>query len=125
MKTELCLDLSSCDVASNYYVNVIFNSFSPEIIKLTLEVDRGVDFDVLTHLLPSKFPNLEHLIIDQNYSTSSVADFLEFLTVIKLKTFTLTDYQSKFLKGLVVDEISSLVKDKLTINAYNEDDEDV
>lgn len=113
------MELSSCEYADNYYVNYLLKMNPTN--ELSLEVDRGVCFDTLGYLLEPL--ELSSLTLHQNYSTSSVDDFLNFIKLLKLKTLTLVDDQSDFLKNIKVkDLISSLPMDCNYTIIYGDED---
>lgn len=100
--TKLKLDLSCCEISKEYYPSVLYDKACKDITSLEMEVDRGVDFQILLESL-SEFPNLETLTLKQNYAHGkhiSLADFIDFLEHLSLKKFTLIDFQSEFLNIL-------------------------
>jgi hypothetical protein len=112
------LELSSCNVSDEYYVNklreVSKNAAAKEVEEIILEVDSGVDFDILGDLL-LEFPKLKTLTLSQNYSYGvciELDDFILFLESLSLKKFVFNDLQSKFLKGVDQDTLFN----KLPIN---------
>ncbi len=113
------MELSSCEYSDYYYVNYLLQMKPTD--ELSLEVDRGVCFDTLGYLLePLK---LSSLTLHQNYSTSSIDEFLNFIKLLKLKTFTLVDDQSEFLKNIKVKYlISSLPNHCHYTIIYGEED---
>ena len=97
-------ELSTCEFSHYYYVDYLMKMDDESINTLNLEVDRGVDFDTLAYLLES-FPNLKSLVLNQNYSTSTIDEFYEFIRKTKLTQFILIDSQSEFLKFLKIKDL--------------------
>lgn len=110
----LVLDLSSCKESEDYYVNVLTqkgNDLKTRMVnKIELDVDRGVNFEVLCHLLHS-FPVLTSVSIKQNYSPNecTIDHFVAFLESLHLEKFELRDLQSSFLSSVEPSNLLNLL----------------
>ena len=120
----LNLELSSCESSEYYYVDyfIRISKKDSECETLYLDVDRGVDLDTLTYFLES-FPNLTSLHLEQNYShESTTEDFITMIKTLKLKSLTLVDEQSQFLKGLTIDLLLEATDQTIHIT-YGDDEQ--
>jgi hypothetical protein len=105
------LELSSCHASSDYYVSKLKEASkaaaTKDVEEIILEVDRGVDFDMLGHLLLG-FPKLKILRLSQNYSYGvciDLDDFILFLELLRLEKLFFDDLQSKFLENIDPDTL--------------------
>ena len=73
-------------------------SENEELTDLSLLIDRGVhSFRELKIALKECYPNLKHLVIEQDYSIRTVFHhFLNFVRDMKLDSLTVIDLQTEF-----------------------------
>jgi len=112
-------DLSSCPESDRYYQKVLLNSEATRYtIPLRIVVDRGItNFVLLGKILIEKFPYLRELELHQEYSfcdgkTPEVIkhEFISFLKMMNLNSFTFYDTQSEFMHLVSVNELFSVMK---------------
>lgn len=101
------LELSSCEYSDYYYVEYLMKI--DQVKNLHLNIDRGCDFPTLAYILESF--ELDSLILEQNYSNNSFNDLVYFINTLKLKNFTLIDFQSELMKSLTLNELVKIVPD--------------
>ena len=83
-----------------------------ELISLNLLVDRGVHkFRKLKVTLKECYPNLKHLVIEQDYSYPVVFHhFLNFIRDMKLDSLTVIDLQTEFFNEMTERDYESIRK---------------
>ncbi len=119
--TTLTFDeLSSCEASEYYYVRLLKTASKCVTAKnveiISLNVDRGVDFDTLAIILLD-FTGLKVLKLTQNYAYGvciELNDFLQLLELLDLREFVLNDLQSEFLKGINQDDFFSKLPSNCT-----------
>ena len=113
-------ELSSCEYASNFYLDVlkkmIESCTAEKISSMNLDIDRGVtNFSDFKHILSYGFGYLKELNISQNYTSNNYNDkenyehFKSFLKKLKLIKFNFIDDQSTFTKLIAVDDIFEIM----------------
>lgn len=113
-------ELSSCEAASNFYVDVfnemIVKNNSGKILTMNLDIDRGIlNFNELQNTLIFGFYSLHELSITQNYTSNTNNDkenyeqFISFLKELKLIKFKFVDDQSTFVKLININDIFEIM----------------
>jgi hypothetical protein len=122
MELSVC-ELSSCEWSDYYYIDYL-SKMDKSITVLDLNIDRGCDFRELSHVLA--LFNLDTLKIEQNYSSSTKDDFIYFIKTLKIKNFTLIDFQSNFLTTLTINDLSKIAPDDCHyVIKYDDDDQHI
>lgn len=88
---NLMLELSSCENATNFYLDVfsemVRRGMGNEILSIYLDIDRGVrNFDDFKDILTIGFYSLQELNINQNYTSNDCTDeenYTQFLLFLK------------------------------------------
>lgn len=115
------MELSDCEWSDYYYIDYL-SKMDKSITELDLVIDRSCDFEALAYVLESF--NLDTLKIEQNYSLSTMDDFIYFIQTLKLKNFTLIDSQSEFLIQLTLNDLSNIIPDDCYyVIQYGDDDQ--
>ena len=89
-----------------------FNEEDKELTTLNLMVDRGVhSFRELAVALKEYYPNLNKLVIKQDYSYYAVFHhFLNFVKDMKLDSLTIVDLQTEFFNEMTKENYESIRK---------------
>lgn len=117
------MELSNCEWSDYYYIDYLVK-MDKSMSTLDLVIDRGCDFRELSYVL--ELFNLDTLKIEQNYSLSTMDDFIYFIQTLKLKNFTLIDSQSEFLTTLTLNNLINIIPDDCHyVIQYGEDDQHI
>ena len=106
-------ELSSCEAASNFYLDVftemIIKNTGDKILTMNLDIDRVIlEFNELQNTLIFGFYSLQELSITQNYTSNTNNDkenYKQFLSFLKDLKFKFVDDQSTFVKLININDI--------------------
>lgn len=112
-------DWYSCGQDNHIPLPVINKLVYPLIKTLKLDCDRGIDsWSTLDNDIANAFPNVEVILLDQNYSCDTLDEFYKFVKSIfsrNVSVFVLQDSQSEFVSDLKKQELFNCMSENSVI----------